>query len=458
MKRFIGNKVFYKMLGAILLPIVLQQLLTQFVGLLDNIMIGLIGNDEMTGVSLANQILFVYNISVFGVLAGGGIFAAQYFGAKDKLGYQKSFQYKVLVGILLFIISSLIIIFLKEPLINLFINQSETDTTNPEVVLSSAKIYLTILIVGNFFFVIKEIYSSSLREQKETFVPMLAGIIAIAINIIFNFLLIYGNLGFPKMGVAGAAIATVISRVVEALILIVYISVKKQRFNFFIGMYKKVVLDFKTIIMFTPKSFVLFLNEFMWSLGMTICLSAFSLKGLDILSSLNISNVVNNLFATLGISIGSATGIVLGNYLGAGNTQDAKDAGYKIMAFGVFISIIVSILMIGSSFIIPTFYNTTEAIRQDAKMLIIICAISLPINSFNLICYFTLRSGGHAVLTFLFDSCFIWVVRIPVAFVLVLFTKLDFMLIYLIVNLTEIIKSVPGYILVDKGIWIQKIV
>ena len=142
MKKFIGDKKFYRLLLAILIPIVLQQLLTQFVNLLDNIMIGVVGNNEMTGVSLANQILFVYNLCVFGSLSGASIFATQYFGARNKEGYQEAFKFKWLIGIVIFIIFTLVLVFFNEPLLKAFINSNEGDFTDPTVVLAEGKKYL----------------------------------------------------------------------------------------------------------------------------------------------------------------------------------------------------------------------------------------------------------------------------------------------------------------------------
>lgn len=457
MRKLIGNKAFYKMVLIVMVPIVLQQLLTQFVGLLDNIMIGIIGDNEMTGVSLANQVLFVFNISVFGAFAGAGIFATQYFGAQNKLGYAKAFQFKVLLGSIFFILSTLLILFLKDEIINLFINETESDNTDPKKVLQYARLYLMILIGGNFFFIIKEIIATSLREQKETFTPMLAGIIAIGVNLLFNLILIYGMLGAPRMGVAGAAIATVISRIVECLILVVYVIIKKKKYTYLDYSFKSKALTLNSIITFMPKTLILFANEFLWSLGMTTLIRCYSLYGLDILASLNICNVVNNLFQTFGLAVGNAAGIILGNMLGASKTDEAKDSAYKLIFFGILLSILVTLIMIGSSFIIPNIYNTTDKIKQDAKELIILSAIAIPILSFNIICYFTLRSGGHAFLTFLFDSCHIWIFRIPVVYLLIKYTSIPFMTVYMLSTLTELIKLGSGYYFVRKGIWIKKI-
>ena len=208
--KFFGDKKFYLMLLGVVLPIILQQFITQFVSLLDNLMIGNIGNSEMTGVALGNQLLFIFNLMIFGSLSGASIFASQYFGANDKKGYQQTFKFKWVVGLFFFVLTTIIFVLFNEPLIKFFINSNADDYSDPVVVLNSGKQYLLIMIFGNLPFVIKEIYATSLREMKETKVPMICGVIAILVNLVFNTLLIFGYLGFPKLGVAGAAIATVI--------------------------------------------------------------------------------------------------------------------------------------------------------------------------------------------------------------------------------------------------------
>lgn len=457
MKKFIGDKKFYKYLFAIVIPIVLQQFITQFVSLLDNLMIGQIGSSEMTGVSLSNQLLFVFNLGVFGSLSGASIFASQYFGAKNKNGYLEAFRFKWLLGIVIFLFSTTIFILFKNQLLSFFINSNEADATNPEVVLNTGATYLMIMIIGNIPFIIKEIYATSLREMKETFVPMLSGIIAIIVNLVFNYLLIFGKLGFPALGAMGAAIATVISRFVEMIVVVSYTYIKIKKYDFLKGAYKKVVA-FQSIKKFLPKTILLVSNEVFWSLGLTLILSCYSIRGLDIIASLNIANTAANLFITIGTSLGNATSIILGIKLGEKDIVGAKNDSYKILAFAFAVSLVFTILMIGSSFILPNIYNTTDSIKEVARNIIIISAIFLPINVFNTCCYFTLRAGGRIFLTILFDSLFVMFIRVPLAFILSKYTYMSIYIVYAIVYGIDTIKVFIGYYLIDKGIWLKTII
>lgn len=457
MKKFIGNKQFYKMLFAIVLPIVLQQFITQFVSLLDNLMIGQVGTSEMIGVSLANQLLFVVNLAIFGSLSGVSIFATQFYGAKNKKGYQETFRFKWLIGAIILIISTIIFALFNHELLEFFISGEDLSEANKDVVLDSAKSYLFIMIIGNIPFLIKEIYATSLREMKETFVPMISGIAAIVVNLVFNYLLIFGKCGFPQLGVVGAAIATVISRVAELLIVIVYVEIKKKKLDYFKHiLFGKV--HFSTIKMILPKMLLLMSNEVLWSLGLTLILSAYSTRGLDFVASFNICNTANNLFLTIGTSFGNATAIILGNKIGEKDLVGAKDASYKILAFSTFISIFFSLIMVASAYLLPMLYNTTDSIKEVAKNLILISAIFIPFNTFNTCCYFTLRSGGKIILTMLFDSVFIVAVRVPLAFILSIYTSLDIYIVYTICTGVDVLKIFVGYILVDKGIWLKLLV
>ena len=457
-RKFFGDKKFYRMLLMIALPIILQQFVTSLVGLLDNIMVGRVGNDEMIGVSLANQLLFVFNLAIFGSLSGASIFATQYYGAGDKRGYQETFRFKWLVAVFITLTFSFVFFFLKETLISAFINTSEGEYSNPVQVLESGKLYLEVMLIGLLPFAVKEIYATSLREMKETMVPMISGIIAIFVNLVLNYILIFGHLGAPKMGILGAAIATIVSRFVELFIVVIYTHVRIKRFNFLSFVYKRVIVRFSYFKRFILKTLLLLSNETLWSIGLTLIMQAYSVRGLDVMGALNIANTINNVFIVVGTSLGAATAIILGNLIGAGAYEDAKSTSYKILFSSIIFTFIVSLIEVGVGFIIPHVYNTSIEIKELAIKLVIICAIFRVPNSFNCCAYYTLRAGGKIILTMLFDSLFILIVRIPVAYILAYLTSLPILWLYIIVEGLEASKAIAGYILVDKGIWLNKII
>lgn len=456
--KIIGTKEFYKMVLAIVVPIALQQLLTQFVSLIDNIMIGVVGTEQMSGVAISNQSMMVFNLAIFGILSGAAIFSSQYHGSSDVDGVKKTFQFKWIMIIFVLVVGECVFIFFGEEIISSFINSNSDDSTNPLLVQEYAWSYLKIMLIGLVPFAIKEIYSTSLREAKQTFVPMIAGIVAIFVNLIFNYLLIFGKLGLPALGVNGAAIATVISRFVELLVVVVYLHVKKDKYPFIKKVYYKKYLKFSDILKYLPKTLLLCLNEVMWSLCITLIFKCYSERGLDIVGAMNICNNVNNVFMTLGLSLGNAIAIIIGQLLGAKEYDKAYDTGVKLLVFSLFVSIITSLLMVSSGLLIPNIYKTTETIKQMAFSFIIIAAIGMPINTFNTSSYFMIRSGGKTFLTFLFDSFFSWVVRLPLAFCLVNFTNLGILMIFLLVTLSDLIKSPLAVIIIKTKIWLKTII
>lgn len=457
-RKFIGDKKFYLMLLSVVVPIVLQQFITQFVSLIDNLMIGRIGNSEMTGVSLANQLLFVFNLAIFGSLSGASIFASQYYGAGNKEGYQQTFKFKWFMGVIIVVISSLLFVTFSEELLSFFINSKDGDFSDPTVVLASGKKYLMVMLVGNIPFLIKEIYATSLREMKETFFPMLSGVIAIGVNLILNAILIFGLIGFPKLGVIGAAIATVVSRFVEMILVIIYSHLKTNKHPLFKNIYKGEILHKESIKKFIPKTLMLLANETFWSLGLTLMLSCYSFRGVDIVSAFSINNTVYNVFITVGTSLGNATAIVLGAMLGAKKVEEAKNASFKIMAFSFLVTLLFMSLQIACSFFVPSIYDTSGGIREMATKLIIISALFLPFNAINTVCYFTLRAGGMMLITILFDSVFVMCVRLPIAYVLCHFTPMSIYGIFAIVTGVDLIKIFIGYYLINKGVWIKSII
>ena len=457
-RKFIADKKFYKTLLIIVLPIILQQFITQFVSLVDNLMIGSVGNSEMTGVSLANQLLFVFNLAIFGSLSGASLFASQYFGAKNIEGYHQTFKFKWLIGTIIIVLATVIFISFSDELLSFFINSKEGEFSDPTVVLESGKKYLLIMIIGNVPFMIKEIYATSLREMKQTFIPMLCGVIAIGVNLIFNTVLIFGLLGFPKLGVVGAAIATVISRFVEMGIILFYSIFKVNKFPFFKGAFIKNKLTLASIKKFIPKTLLLVANETLWAGGLTLMLSCYAYRGLDTVSSFNIANTISNVFITIGTSLGNASAIIIGAMLGARQTEEAKQSSYKIMGFAFVISLVFTALQIISAYIIPNVYDTSEEIRIVARNLIIISAVMLPFNSVNCVCYFTLRAGGKMLITILFDSVFVILVRVPLAFVLSHYTNFSIYVVYSVATGVDLLKIFAGYYLIKKGIWIRYIV
>ena len=211
MRKFVGDKAFYKRLFAVMIPVLIQNIITNFVSLLDNIMVGQVGTEPMSGVAIVNQLLFVFNLCIFATSSSAGIFTAQFFGKGDNDGIRKTFRLKLWFVLGVFAAALIVLLSFGEVFIGLFLTEGE-ENLSLNATMSYAKDYLAVMYWGLLPFAISQAYGSTLRETGQTVVPMRAGIAAVFVNLVFNYILIFGKLGAPALGVTGAAIATVISR------------------------------------------------------------------------------------------------------------------------------------------------------------------------------------------------------------------------------------------------------
>lgn len=456
-RKYIGSRAFYKMVLAVAVPIMIQNGITQLVGMLDNIMVGRVGTEQMTGVSIANTLLFVFNLAIFGAVSGAGIFGAQFFGNGNQEGVRCSFRYKLMIGALLCAVGTTVYLTLGEDLIRLYLRGEGT----PEQIQASlgyAKEYLHILLISLVPFTLAQCYSSTLREGGQTMVPMVAGIVSVLVNLCFNTLLIFGYLGFPKMGSAGAAVATVIARFVEMAVVVIWTHAHRKECPFIQGAYRSLRIPGKLAWEITKKTIPLLTNETLWAAGMALLSQCFSVHGYDVVSANNIANTITNVFTVSFMAMGNAIGIIVGQLLGANKLEEAVDQDRKLIAFSVAVCVVTGALLACVAPIFPKIYNTTEEIRSLAASFTVISALCMPINGFANASYFTLRSGGKTLVTFLFDSFFVCVCTVPVALFLTHVAGVSIIPLFLITQLMDIVKCIIGYVMIKKGVWIQNIV
>lgn len=456
-KKIIGDKNFYKMVLAVAVPIMVQNGITNFVGLLDNIMVGRIGTEQMSGIAIVNQLLFVFNLAIFGSISGAGIFGAQFFGCRDHKGVQHTFRFKLYICFAITLLGILIFHFFGENLILMYLH-GEGNEQALEAALGYGKQYLLIMLLGLPPFALEQVYTSTLRECGETMVPMKAGITAVLVNLVLNYLLIFGNFGFPKLGVAGAAIATVISRYVQVAIVIIWTHIHTIQMPFIVGAYSSWNIPMGLVGKIFVKGMPLLVNEILWAGGMAFLNQCYSMRGLDVVAGMNISSTISNLFNVVFIALGSAISIIVGQLLGAGKMEEAKDTDTKLIAFSVLSCVGIGAVLILVAPLFPMLYNTSDQVKELATWFLRIAALCMPLAAFMHASYFTLRSGGKTIVTFLFDSVYMWCISIPLAFVLSRYTEMYIVLLFLSVQLIDIVKCVIGFILVKKGVWLQNIV
>ncbi|MCR5501994.1 MAG: MATE family efflux transporter [Lachnospiraceae bacterium] len=457
MRKYIGTKDFYKYVLSIAVPIMLQNGITNFVNMLDNIMVGRIGTEQMSGVSIVNQLFFVLILCLFGATSGAGVLGAQYYGKGDMEGVRNAFRAKLWSAVVLVSASIFVFWFFGDSLIGFFLHDGSQEG-DLQATLSYGHQYLRLMLIGQIPLGLEICYSSTLRESGETSVPMKASIAAVFINLVLNYILIYGKLGFPALGVAGAAIATIVSRFVQVGIVITWSHTHREKAPYFDGVYRTMRVPGTVIRKVAILALPLMANETLWSLAVTTQTACYSTRGLAAIASLNIMSTINNVFNIVFIALGDAVAIIVGQKLGAGKVEEGKLTAYRIILFSVTLCFFIGALMFLTAPFFPRIYNTSDEVRSIASSMIRINSCMMPVQAFLHATYFTIRSGGKTLITFVFDAGFMWVVAVPCAFLLVTFTDLPIAMIFLCCQLADFVKVAIGFVLMNRGTWARSII
>ncbi len=456
-KKYIGDRAFYRRVLTIVIPIIIQNGITNFVSMLDNIMVGQVGTLPMSGVSIVNQLLFVFNLCIFGATAGAGIFTAQFQGSGDDDGIRHTFRFKIIICGILGIAGVALLAGFSEPLIRLFLTGSG-DPADAAAILDYGRRYLRMMLLGLIPFSICNAYAGTLKETGETFIPMLGGIMATLVNLVLNYILIFGHFGAPELGVEGAAIATVISRFVELGIVAGWTHLHRQKNPFIVGAYRSMRIPAGLLRNIIVKGMPLLFNELLWSSGMTFMNQSYSTCGLDVVPALNISTTLFNLTSVVFMSMGVADGILMGQMLGSSAPREqVRDASRKLLFVSVSSGVLFGLVSVVLSGLFPHIYNTTSQVRALASQLILITALFMPFDAYTNATYFMLRSGGQTYITFLFDSGFVWVCMVPLGYVLSRFVHLSILPLFFACQATNILKALLGSVFLKKGKWIQNL-
>lgn len=455
--QWIGDKKFYQNVSKIAVPIIIQNAFTFMVGFVDNVMVGQIGTEAMSGVAIVNQLVFVFNVCILGIIAGASIFGAQFYGNHDYEGLQETFRFRVAACTILSAAAILLFWAVGGNLISLFLY---SENSSSEIILSQAygESYLYILLLGFLPSALTQVYASTLKDMGKTVLPMSASVTAVLLNTLLNYILIFGKFGFPRLGVEGAAIATILSRFAECAVIAVGTHVQKSKYPFISGAYKKLRISPDLAKKILIKGSPLMVNEFFWSIGTVLMVQCYSFRGIEVVAGMNIATTVYNMFSLIYIAIGTSIAMIIGQLLGAGKMEEARDTDNKLIFLAVASSVLIGVLIGITAPVFPKLYHTTEKVRGLATAFMYILAVCMPIAAFIHAAFFTIRAGGKTLITFLFDSLNLWLVNIPLAFCLTRFTDLSIVTIYFICQMADLIKCSVGFILVKKGIWLNNIV
>ncbi len=456
-KLFFGDKRFYSRVVSLAVPIIIQNGITNFVTLLDNIMVGRLGTESMSGVSIVNQFIFIFNLLIFGAISGASIFSVQYHGKNDSNGVRHSFRFKLYVNMLLSIASIAVLALFGDNLISTFLFENDT-TGDLALTLSEGKEYLKIMLIGLMPYAISQAYASTLRETEHTVVPMVSSVIAVVTNFVLNYILIFGKLGFPAMGVKGAALATSISRFAELLILVIWSHRNTDKCPCFKGVFKSLSIPLQLVKTMIIKSLPLVANEFLWSLSLTLRNQCYATRGIDVVAAQNICSTIFNLFSVIYMSFGTVISIMVGGLLGQGRFQEARDTNRKVLVCSVCCGITLGAMLTLCSGIFPNAYNTEAEVKELASYMMIVSGIFMPLYAFNNSSYFTIRSGGNVWITFIMDSGFMCAVMFPAVFLFSRFTAIDIAALFVIGQGAESLKAFFSFYMLKKSQWTKNLV
>jgi putative MATE family efflux protein len=447
MKKILADRTFYKRVLLVTFPIILQQLLTSSVQLADNLMVGTLGELAIGSVSVVNQMYFVVIIVTFGAMGGAGIYSAQYFGSKQYDQLKQTFRFKLLIAFFLSITAILIFTVFGEFFIGLF-------TDNP-ITIQWGLDYLNIAKWVMIPMTLSTAISSTFREIGITKPLLKISILAILSNVVLNYLLIFGHFGFPRLGIEGAAIATLVSRTIEFIFLFVLLAWRGKVFNTHLLDVFKINKVLLKVIFITAIPLVI--NEFLFSFGQTMFIQSYSTRGDNALAAINITNAISQLvFITFG-GIGTAVAVFIGNTLGENKLKEARENAKKIIVFAVAFAFVLGIILFILSFFVLDLYDISSQTESIARFNIRVNAFVIPVISLYMVLYFTLRSGGDTRSTMIMDSGYIWVVQVPTVFLLSRLTDIGVIYLFLIIQVLELPKVALAFSRYKKYYWLRNL-
>lgn len=445
MKKFIGTKQFYKTVMMIALPIMAQQFISSFVSLIDNVMIGSVGDIALTSVTVANKFFNIYNSLLFGLCGAIGIFIAQYYGAKDRQTCQKIFNIGLLWSVVMGVFFTVILLVVPEITIYFF-------SRTPQIV-HYAMDYLTISRLTYLPFAISMSCMMSLRAVGITTVQLKTGTLAVGINTFLNYCLIYGHFGFPELGVTGAALATLIARVVEMMIYLFILYQKKHYFQ--LDLYGMIHPDKGLMARLWKKVLPLACNEIFFSLGLAMIYKSYIRLDEYMVAAISVVDTVTNMMYIIFGGLSSAVAILIGNKLGANQLEEAKDNSYKLLFFAFSIACAIGLIIFFIATFIPELYNLPDDIKRTIIICLRIKSFSILLVAVNVTIFFILRAGGDTLSTLLMDSGFLWLGGVLISTVLSMYVKIPLVYLFAVVEFLDILKLFVAFYFYQKGRWIH---
>ncbi|GHT92617.1 MATE family efflux transporter [Spirochaetia bacterium] len=445
---FLDNKEFYKKLFTIAIPVMLQNLVNAFVNMVDTVMIGRLGTVEIAAVGLGNNVFFFYLIILFGICSGGSIFTAQFWGKHDIQGIRKNVGLLAAISLFVGVLFTLAAALIPYQLIGIY-------SRDPEVI-KAGGLYLKFLAPSFIPFAVSQVFVLSLRSIEKVHVPMVTTVIALSMNMVLNYFLIFGIGPFPKMGVAGAAMATCAARFVEAAALVAI----SYRRKYAVAGSLRELSGFNSFYLrrFFTVALPVIINEIIWSAGVITQNIIFARTGTDAIAAFNITGTVSQLTWVLFIGLGSGVSVLIGKKIGEGDHTAARDYASRIIRFAPLLSVGSACVLIPISWLIPFIFNVNQSVLAVVSVMFIIQAASYPCRAFNMsmavgIC----RAGGDTIFCAIYDIVFMWTVALPAAAIASFVFHAPVWLIYALVFAEEPLKFFVGLWRYRSGKWLRNV-
>ncbi|AWK52596.1 MATE family efflux transporter [Clostridium beijerinckii] len=449
LKNIAKDKKFIRKTIAITIPIALQALLNTSLNLVDTVMIGSLGQSSIAAVGLANKVFFVFTLLLFGIVSGSSILTAQYWGKNDIKSIRKVLGISLIIGLIgsiIFVIPSLIC---PEIVMSIF--------TPSENTIKIGASYLAIAAISYPLTAITNVYIGLLRGVNQVKAPVLITLICIFIKIGLNYILIFGHLGMPALGVQGEAIAILIVRAVECTCILSLVYFEKgpaaAKIKELLSFNKQFIkLYFLTV---TP----VIINEFMWGLGVTMYSLVYGRMGEGPVAAITITQTVEQIITVVFQGISAATAVILGNELGASKLKDAEiHAKYFIILQFIF-ALIMSIICFVIKNPLIMLFNVTDIVGADIRKCLLVFSLYLPFKAFNWVNIVgILRSGGDTKAALMLDITGVWCVGIPFAYLGGMMLGFPIYYVYAMVGFEEVYKFILGFRRYKKKIWLRNLV
>ena len=444
------NKKFYKTLITLCIPIIIQNLLSNLINMVDTIMVGGLGEISVASIGIANQYFFLYNMALSGIIGGASLFIAQFYGKNDKLNIRKITGLSVISALMIGITFMIVALFSPKFIIYFFSKDLD--------VIKVATNYFSIIGFCYLIIAISNVFSMGSRSIRNPKLGMICSTISLFINIILNYVFIFGKLGMPALGASGAAIATVIARIIELILLVSYIYFIKDdyelRFTF-----KDIKLIYKDLLKaYISKTTPTFLNDTLWAFGTVLYAVAYSKAGTSAIAASQIASSTGNFFIVTAVCVAIGSSIMIGNELGADNIKKAIHYSKKFAILVTLVGAIFGLLLIISIPGLIKLFSVSDQLMPDIKKIFVIMGILMALKTFNtFIIIGVLRSGGDTKYALFLEMGCMWIVSLPLTF----FAAYKGLPIYILVGLTyteEVVKFIFGVPRAISKKWAQNLV